>query len=156
MKARALVINEDVRDHVKALVEYASLNVVSRDMLRRIVELDDPAIGDRPEYRMEVPVGFDVVFSIEDQPPGLFRHLSVRVDGAGWPAPEAVALITQLFGFSEGLPAKIVEAERTEGVQAVEGGTGVRALEKQEDGDGTWCLFLETNCRAVNIMELIS
>jgi hypothetical protein len=46
-----------------------------------------------------IPDGYRVVFSIEEQPIGWCRHLSVSVDKKGkYPTPQAVELIMQEFG----------------------------------------------------------
>lgn len=50
----------------------------------------------------QVPIdyGFMAMFSFEDQPAGLVRHLSISVDAKGkLPRPEAVAMIAREFGF---------------------------------------------------------
>ena len=53
--------------------------------------------GDIPGHACTLPVGFKVVYSIENQPGGLYRHLSVSVDGDKWPNEYAVQEIARAF-----------------------------------------------------------
>ena len=50
-------------------------------------------------YSIDVPIGFHVTYSQENQPPGLCHHLSVSIDRADkMPHPETVEMILQEFG----------------------------------------------------------
>jgi hypothetical protein len=58
-----------------------------------------PPAGDYPNHSMKISQGYRVVFSIEEQPVGWCKHLSVSVDAVGrLPCQEAVELIMKEFG----------------------------------------------------------
>jgi hypothetical protein len=55
-----------------------------------------------PSQEVLLPIGFRVCFSIEEQPAGLVRHLSISVDNPGKILTAiAVMMIAKEFGFSE-------------------------------------------------------
>lgn len=57
----------------------------------------------RPESEhVCIPRGYRAALSFEQQPSGLFRHLSVSVDTPGrLPHPEAIAALAREFGFTD-------------------------------------------------------
>jgi hypothetical protein len=98
---RALVVDEEAREAIARVRTHAEANVVSRRTVLALVEgLGEPA-GDDPAFCCSIHDGFRVVFSIEDQPAGMVRHLSISIpDGKGkCPSPEAVQIIGNEFGF---------------------------------------------------------
>lgn len=84
------------------MVEYAEQHRISLHDLFVILGRQG-VVGEDPQRRCIVPVGFRCVFSIEQQPDpvGWCRHLSVSVPEAGRaPNFEAIYLLaTGLFGF---------------------------------------------------------
>jgi hypothetical protein len=51
---------------------------------------------------IDIPFGFHVCFSIEEQPVGMVRHVSISVDTPGkCPSESAVAMIAEAFGILE-------------------------------------------------------
>jgi hypothetical protein len=62
--------------------------------LKKTMTGDYPPAGDYPDFKVLIPNGFRVVYSIEEQPIGWCGHLSVSVDSPekvpGIPAVEAI------------------------------------------------------------------
>jgi hypothetical protein len=96
-----LIIDDNVIAAAKALVEYAEKNPYSVDELLDIANGDLKAPGDQYAFRMHIPVGYMVVFTIDVYPHGRFRHLSMSSSRPGMlPRPEAVDMVLPLFGFN--------------------------------------------------------
>ena len=80
----------------------AEANPVSRETLKAMMEgMVDP-VGDHEEYSCVLPVGFKIVYSIEEQPCGKCRHLSVRVQGGRnnrVPNEHMVGMVMKELGF---------------------------------------------------------
>jgi hypothetical protein len=79
VKLRGLVMNEEVRAAIRRVVSYAEANRVTRARLLAMMELEEAPVGDAAAHCVEVPDGYRCVFSIEEQPVGWCRHLSVSV-----------------------------------------------------------------------------
>lgn len=108
-----LIIDAAVRDQVARLVTYASEHPISRRQLADMAErVKNRAVGDRPEYEVNIPVGFRCVFSIEDHPGGWMRHLSVSVNTGKAPHPMAVVGLMSLFGFSQPFVEQLTRVAR--------------------------------------------
>lgn len=98
---RVLMIDPTVRRHIQHLIGFAMENPVSRRQLTQTVELNAPPVGNNPRHCLVVPVGYRCVYSVEDQPHGLSRHLSVSVGRPRHlPSPEAMTVLMLEFGFS--------------------------------------------------------
>ncbi len=93
----ALVLGPEEIQALKSLREYAESNPMNMDDLLDIIN-GDPAAGDFDEFTRYIPVGFKVVYSIEQQLPGDIRHLSVSCEKQA-PPPEAVEVIKEHLGF---------------------------------------------------------
>ncbi len=102
---RVLAITPMVKQRIQDVVQYAKDNIIDINTIKRLAEAADGTyspIGDNLQRTMEIAMGYMVTFSIEEQPPGLFRHISVSVDGEGAaPNIEAVNIIMQEFGFDD-------------------------------------------------------
>lgn len=67
------------------------------------------SLTDRPNVKRSIMPeqvlfehGYRAALSFEEQPTGLFRHLSVSVDTPGrLPSPEAVMMLSEAFGFRQ-------------------------------------------------------
>lgn len=96
-----LVIDEKVRADIQRVKEYASKNVVSLETLKGLMAGQGlPLPGDKEEFSLCVPMGFKVVYSHEEQPHGVCRHLSISINVEGRvPHPQAVIMMCQEFGF---------------------------------------------------------
>lgn len=101
--ARALILTDITRAAITRLVQFAQEHPITRERLTHAVENPRAAraVGDDTRYRVIVPMDYRCVFSIEDQPMGLSRHLSVSVPRKGSaPSPPSVAMLMVEFGFS--------------------------------------------------------
>ena len=97
---RPLVIGKDEREAIAKVVAHAKANVITRRDVLAAMEGVGEAPGDREGFSCEIPMGFRAVFSVEDQPSGMVRHLSVSVDQKDkCPNPHAVQLLAVEFGF---------------------------------------------------------
>ena len=108
-----LMINDEIRQDIKKLIKTAEDNIVPMFEMNQNGELklgDPNPIGDNSEHVMDIPNGYRVVFSIEDQGEGEFdgktllgkcRHISVSVGSPNSaPAMESMDMIIKEFGFS--------------------------------------------------------
>lgn len=102
---RILVATEAVHQRIKEIRAYARDNIISLAEVVRRVGDQSRHIGDDPNYRLEIPFGFRVVYSEERQTAGLCAHISISVDAPGkLPEPIAVQAIMALFGVRTLLP----------------------------------------------------
>lgn len=102
--SRALIIGAAQKDKIKNLVDYAEKNIFSMDDLLDTVNKEMESAGDMDGFSIDLPVGFKVVYSIEQQPAGKVRHLSVSVDTPGrCPSPESIQVIMDEIGFKNTL-----------------------------------------------------
>lgn len=104
MKIRPLIIGTEEHDDIRRVVEHAERNRIGWDELsllaQRLKEGDTTAVSDDPQTRCVLPVGYRVVFSIEEHRPRWCRHLSISVDERGClPGEFAVIEIARAFGF---------------------------------------------------------
>lgn len=107
----ALFINDEVRAHIRAMIERAEAHPISIDTIvagkiddqgKSVIELTDRKPGfERPaSEHLMIPAGFRVALSIEEQPAGWCKHLSISVPKPGKiPTHEAAAMIADEFGF---------------------------------------------------------
>lgn len=120
--ARALIINEVVKRQIAALIEQADANPISLEILRSGAVKDDKeiiALADRrPGFErpasahLEIPVGYRVALSTEDQPAGRCRHLSISVAKKGMlPHADAAIMIMEHFGVTEVIARWLEEFE---------------------------------------------
>ena len=90
---RALVIDDETRKQAAALMSWARAHVYYPDLAATVP-------GDDPHFVLAIAQGYRCVFTYTATPRGLYRHLSVSVDGPHYPSPEAIGVIAALFGFS--------------------------------------------------------
>jgi hypothetical protein len=101
---RALIIDKAAREALQKLVVHAEANVFTMDDLLDLHNGQGPMAGDLDGYSCVLPVGFRVVFSIEDQVPGKVWHLSMSVDKDDrLPNPHAVEVVMKELGFKNEL-----------------------------------------------------
>jgi hypothetical protein len=104
---KILAITPEVQAAIQALIEHARANPVNCRRIVRTLSDEFLAVGNDPAFVIEIPVGFRVVFSFEEQPKaGLCRHISISQRKGKLPPPEAVKTICLEFGFEE-KPAKM-------------------------------------------------
>jgi hypothetical protein len=138
-----LLIDERIRGRIKSVVKFAHANPVTRERLLATVQGRAPAIGEDLRYRLEIPIGFRCVYSEEDQPDGLMRHLSVSVDRVGRaPSPEAMGVLMLEFGFTKKFAAAISHMSTATAVEIARETKGTFWVEKVDHA-------------AINVLELI-
>lgn len=101
MATRALIIGDEVRKQIDRVVDHASHNTFSEEEMREASQSPEhwTSPGDIEDFRCIIPIGFRCVFTIERQPIGWCKHLSVSVDaGEKIPNLVAVAEIAKEFG----------------------------------------------------------
>lgn len=101
---RPLLMDDEQKQKIAKVVAYAEAHPYSRPYMQERVALaglkQDVAPGDDPNFRCEIPFGFKCVFTIEEQPVGWCRHLSVSVDNpTKVPSIPAVEMLMKEFGF---------------------------------------------------------
>jgi len=110
VKARA----EDVREHAFTHRETA------RQVANRLTS-NTPGPGNDPAFILEVPVGYKVVYSIEQQPNGWCQHFAFAVNRPKMaPNPEAVSqILEQCFGIRWNMRASRPTANKPDTAVAV-------------------------------------
>lgn len=106
---RPLIIDAEAKGKIAAVLDYAEKHRLPRSELERRVNLanqgkPEQAVGDDPLHACYLEMGFKVVCSIEEQPMGWCKHISVSVDDPKKvPHIEAVRLIMREFGVTHPL-----------------------------------------------------
>lgn len=98
---RPLIINETSRLIIAETIKYAEKNKISKPFLMAAMNGKMPCPGDNPNYCCYFEVGYKVVFTVEEQPCGWCKHISVSVASPKkdvLPNVESVKLIMQEFG----------------------------------------------------------
>lgn len=118
----AIIIDENVRANIKAVVERAFANVISLDSLKARIEAgertDDPSTRNpyveatQDDMAVFIPAGIKTVFTVEEHPAGVCRHLSVSINRPGYTAPPiALQMLMEEFGFTSKIEDCIVYPE---------------------------------------------
>lgn len=104
---RVLVIDEAAKSKISAVCEYADENRIDSKELQARVAIPDgfSPIGDDDNRWCHLNDGFRCVFSIEEQPCGWARHLSISVatNDNKLPHLEAVKLLMPEFGINKSI-----------------------------------------------------
>jgi len=108
---RTLVIDSDVKRRIAELKQYAEANRIPYS------ETPRAAAGDNPNHVMMIPIGFVVVYSIEECPVyGGIKRLSIAIqsdDLEAMPSVPAADIILQQFGMCDGVhQVDVVALER--------------------------------------------
>ena len=106
--SRVLVIDEITRQRIEALIAFAMENPIPAQQVIKAAPVEtgdvlteaDLKSANRPTAPgIDIPFGFHACFSIEEQPVGMVRHVSISVDTAGkCPSESAVGMIAEAFG----------------------------------------------------------
>ena len=118
---RPLVFDNEVLNNIKTLKSYAEKNKISLDDILDTINKQMKPVGDYKEYTITIPIGYRIVYSIEEQVIGDVKHLSVSVDEDGvLPNPNAVEMIMKEFEFKESLDnCRVILEQITENRKAV-------------------------------------
>jgi hypothetical protein len=105
-----LMIGATERERIAEIIAYAKAHPLTVDIRdahavdTAVLKLEDrkPGYERPPSQHIVFPGGYRAAFSIEQQPAGFCKHLSVSVESVSkkglLPPPEAVAVIAQEFG----------------------------------------------------------
>ena len=99
---RLLTIDKEAIESIQEVVRYAESHRSSIDQLKKTIAGERLPAGDDPGHVCFFNDGVRAVYSIEDQPMGMCRHLSVSVEASGaykYPSEEAVTMLMTEFGF---------------------------------------------------------
>lgn len=105
MPIRILNIGPAERERIAAVIDYARKNRSTLAQLKDRFDRQERGenvivTGELPGHRCDLPIGFRVVYSEEEQPIGWCRHLSVSVDAVDkTPNMKALEFIMAAFGF---------------------------------------------------------
>ena len=101
---RTLFIDIAAKKAISNTVQYAIQHRISRVELLARMNSGGPAVGDDEGHCCYFQTGFKSVFSIEEQPSGWSKHLSVSVaDVNKVPSIEAIKMIMEEFGINKRL-----------------------------------------------------
>lgn len=102
---RALMIGAKEREAIAELVEKAALRVMPLADMKRAADhkqrTGDAFNAMNEASTIDIPIGFAVTYTHEQQPGAVCRHMSVSVDGKSGtgPSPHAVGMLMEEFGF---------------------------------------------------------
>jgi hypothetical protein len=95
-----VIIDENIKLKIKQLMMFAEKFVVTTEQLKLMIQGVLNPIGNDPRHFMIIPSGYRVVYSVEEQPRFLAKHISISVKKKGmYPHIEAVNEIISEFGF---------------------------------------------------------
>lgn len=95
---RPLVISPGAKEEITTVIEHARKNPFSTDDLKKIIA-GGSAPGDMEGFTVEIPFGFKVVYTVEQQNIGWCHHISISIDKPGYyPHEHAAWEIIGLFG----------------------------------------------------------
>ena len=107
MSIRPMIIDKATDERIAQVKAYAQKHVVQLSDVVRMAGNRDLAVGNNPEFRLIIPIGYRAIFSYEQQPTGLCAHLSMSVDMDERPdhrvLPNTVAVQHIMFEFKMGL-----------------------------------------------------
>lgn len=101
---RPLIIAAQEREGIAKVKAYAQEHIQSLTNIITDMNNPDRAAGNDRNLRIVLPFGYRVVYSLEQQVPGLMAHLSVSVDSRpdngvlALPHPIAINEILKAFG----------------------------------------------------------
>lgn len=101
---RALLIDETAKQSIADTIRFAEENRYPRFQMAQLMNGKIPTPGDVEGHCCYLTDGFKTVFTIEEQPVGWCRHLSVSVASTDkMPHIEAVKMIMKEFGIQKSL-----------------------------------------------------
>jgi hypothetical protein len=109
---RPFIIDDKLKTQIASLVAYAEKNPVSMDELLDTVNKQAKPVGDFSQHTLNLPFGYRIVYSIEEQPKGKIRHLSMSVnEDEKLPNEFVVREVMKLIGFKNELENCMVKLE---------------------------------------------
>lgn len=115
---RALIIGPEEKEHLRAAYERARAKPVPWETVKRAAAkmpnqgdafqplANRPPDWERPPSEMvELPIGYRVNISFEEQPAGILAHISISIDSPGnLPHIKAIMMIIDELGFDASKP----------------------------------------------------
>lgn len=99
---RPLIVTPAVHENAKRVMSYSEAHRYNLHDIFSMMGKRRPPPGDDPGHVCIIPIGFRCVFSIEEQPFGWVRHVSVSILEEGrMPSPDAMWVIAEIFGFGK-------------------------------------------------------
>ncbi len=97
-----MLIGPEIHEAAAQVLAYARSHPIDARRILHLLSHPEDAPGHTPGHVLEIPVGFRVVFTIEQQPDhGWCRHLSMSVPVKGrYPQQVAVEMVMSLFLFN--------------------------------------------------------
>jgi hypothetical protein len=97
---RILQIDEKAKEAILKLKTYAENHKVNLEIIKQMASGIKQPVGDDSNFSCYLHDGFRIVYSIEEQPAGLFRHISISIDDLEkLPNVFATETIINEFGF---------------------------------------------------------
>lgn len=101
-----------MKSKLKNLASYADSNPFTMDDLLDMYNNQHPMPGEMEKHVVVLPFGYRIVYSVETQNRGDFRHMSMSVDTDGkLPNIIAVKEVMKIIGFENPLEECIVKLE---------------------------------------------
>ena len=96
-------MTDKIKEDIKALIQRARKSVIPLDVVQRMALGDAPPVGDTEDNSIWIG-SYRVVFSLEEQPHGVYKHMSVscrsEIDNKPiLPPPMVASRIMAFFGF---------------------------------------------------------
>lgn len=114
-----LILDRWAKEAAMVVIEYARVNVLTIDDLLDMRNAKG-AVGDDRSKCLILPVGYKVVYSIEETPDGKIHRLQIAHRDGKKVAPEKVERILELFDFTRTLGHCSVQiVEDSNGVQVI-------------------------------------
>ena len=98
------IIDDNTKKAIERIKKHAELNVYTLGDMQEIIKGDETKkISGQEGFTTELPFGYKVVYSIEQQKSGNMRHLSVSSPKgiSAIPNPKLVQEIMKLIGFRD-------------------------------------------------------
>ena len=112
MNLRPFIVDDDIREQFSNLVSYAEKHPLSIDDILDTMNKEVLPVGDDPNHVINMPFGYRIVYSVENQPSGKVRHLSMSVDEDDkCPNMAAVQETMKMLGFKNDIENCYVKLE---------------------------------------------
>ena len=100
----------DSTDEIKSHISHAYQNEIDLDTMIKIVDGKLPPIGDNPDYERNFGE-IRVVFTIEEHPSSVFRHISISLNNEELTDDGLINLILDRYGYSNQIDGCFVYSE---------------------------------------------
>lgn len=98
-----LKINDNSKVLIKILIDRANENPIYLDEMHAIMDGKKKPIGNNQDFSCIINGEYRAVYSIEQHPSHMMKHISISHKEDKYPSPEDVAVIIEEFGFKNKL-----------------------------------------------------